>query len=571
MPNMTNDDLCKNRILAEEYRDFIIGDGRSTVLESVIQAQSCTLDLGFNYSCVYVEGVYADPINLQRFSYNSIPNCYTLLDMEAMNQAGITQIQNYPTLQLKGEGVMIGFVDTGIDYTNPIFRNLDGTTRIESIWDQTVQTGVSPQGYLYGSEYDRETINRALLSEQPSEIVPSVDTNSHGTFLASVAAGGGVPEQQFLGAAPESTLAVVKLKPAKEYLRRHYFIREGADCYQENDIMIAIKYLDELAKEKNMPLVICIALGTNMGGHDSTSPLSFVLELYANQVNRAVVIGGGNEANQRHHFRGVAEQVEDIKEVEIRVEDGVIGFTMELWSDIPNIMAVSIISPSGESIPRIPIRQSGSSVYQFVFERTVVYVDYRILVEKTNSELILLRFDGPVVGIWRVVVEPVQIADGIFHIWLPVKEFLSGEVYFLESNPNYTITDPGNTRSPITVAFYNGSDNSIDINSGRGYTRTGRVKPEFAAPGVNVLGAGRRDQFVRRTGSSIGVGITAGACALLFEWIVNQLGESGIDSIQIKNLLILGTTRSPVGDYPNQEWGYGRINLYQTFDTFRRY
>lgn len=571
MPTTTNGNLCKNRILSEEYRDFIIGSGRTPALEGVMQAQSCSLELGFDYRCVYVEGLYADPINLQRFSYNAIPNCYTLLDMEAMNQAGISQIQNYPTLQLNGEGVMIGFIDTGIDYTNPVFRNLDGSTRIETIWDQTIQTGESPEGYLFGSVYDRETINRALESDRPLEIVPSEDLDGHGTFLASIAAGGGVPEQQFLGAAPESTLAVVKLKPAKEYLRRHYFIREGAACYQENDIMLAVKYLDELADARNMPLVVCIALGTNMGGHDATAPLSYVLDLYANKAKRGIVIGGGNEANQRHHYRGVSSQIEDVKEVEIRVESGVIGFTLELWSDIPNIMAVSVISPSGERIPRIPIRQSRSSVYQFVFERTQVFVDYRILVEKTNSELVLFRFDGPAPGIWKIVVEPVQLADGIFHMWLPVKEFLSGEVFFLDSDPDYTITDPGNARSPITVGFYNGSNNSIDINSGRGYTRTERVKPEFAAPGVNVLGAGRRDEFVRRSGSSIAVGITAGACALLLEWIVNQLGEGGIDTIQAKNLLILGTSRSPDEEYPNQEWGYGRLNLYGTFDEFRRY
>lgn len=97
-------------------------------------------------------------------------------------------MQNYPTLQLMGDGIMIGFLDTGIDYQNRVFRNLDGTTRIVGIWDQTIQTGRTPQGLYYGTEYTEEMINAALRSEDPLQIVPSVDTDGHGTFVASAAA-----------------------------------------------------------------------------------------------------------------------------------------------------------------------------------------------------------------------------------------------------------------------------------------------------------------------------------------------------------------------------------------------
>lgn len=568
---MANGDLCRTRIVSEEYRDFIVGRGRNPIFNNITPDQKCTQEAGFGYYCVYIERSTGDPINLERFSYNAIPNCYTLLDMETLNQAGISQIQNYPTLQLKGEGVMIGFVDTGIDYTNPIFRNLDGSTRIEAIWDQSIQTGETPDGLLYGSVYEREQINEALESENPEEVVPSQDVDGHGTFLASIAAGGADAANQFLGAAPESTIAVVKLKEAKQYLKDYYFIGKDTSCYQETDVMLGLRFLDELAKKRNMPLVLCIALGTNMGGHNTTTPLASMLEMYSNMVKRAVIIGGGNEASQRHHYLGNISAVTENREVEIQVNNESEGFVLELWTEIPNILGVSVISPSGEQIPRVPIRQRSSEVYQFVFERTEVQIDYRLLVESTNSELIMFRFARPANGIWKIVVEPVQVADGIFHMWLPVREFLSGEVYFLQSDPDYTITSPGNAVSPITTAYYNGADNSIDINSGRGYTRNERIKPDFASPGVNVLGASVRGQFVRRTGSSIAAGVTAGAAALLLEWIVYQLGNEGIDSIQIKSLLILGTVRNPLLTYPNREWGYGRMNLYRTFDEVRRY
>ena len=116
------------------------------------------------------------------------------------------------------------------------------------------------------------------------------------------------------------------------------------------------------------------------------------------------------------------------------------------------------------------------------------------------------------------------------------------------------------TVSGMTVGYYNGDDNSIAIRSGRGYTRSEKIKPDFVAPGVNVTGAAMRNQFTERTGSSVAVGITAGAVALMLEWIVYQLGESGIDSIQIRNLLVLGTDRKPGETYPNREWGCTGIN-----------
>ncbi len=566
MPELT---ICRNQVLSNDYRDFIVGQLDEAEFAPLITEETCQQKMEFVYKVIHVNKEQADPIRFDRYSYNSVPKCYTLLDIEAMTQAGIIQVQNYPTLDLQGTGVMIGFIDTGIDYQNPIFRNLDGTTRIAGIWDQTIQEGNVPEGLLYGTEYSREQIDEALQSENPLQIVPSRDENSHGTFLASIAAGSGNAENQFIGAAPDATIAVVKLKPAKQYLKDFYEIDTDAPCYQETDIMLGLKYLSGLAEQLNLPLVICIALGTNQGGHAALSPLSGLLEIYSSLLDRVIVIGGGNEANQRHHYFGMLENISDRKEVEIRVAAGVDGFCMELWTENPNIVAVTVISPSGGSTSRLPIRRNETQEYRFVFEGTRISVNYKLFLERSNSELIFFRLEEPTEGIWKVIVEPVQIAEGIFHMWLPVTEFLQNEVYFLESNPDYTITEPGSTITAITVGFYNGSDNSIAISSGRGYTRGGIIKPNFVAPGVNVTGAATRNQFAKRSGSSIAAGITAGASALLVEWVTYQLGEEA-DSIRIRNLLTLGTERTLNEVYPNRTWGYGRLNLYRTFDELRR-
>ena len=561
---------CREQILSEDYRDFIVSQLNPNELDEYITPDTCVQQMRFLYDAVYLEKNVVEPISFGRYSYNSIPKCYALLDTEAMAQAGILQIQNYPTLNLQGSGVMIGFIDTGIDYQNPIFRNLDGSTRIAGIWDQTVQSGQPPEGFAYGSFYSRENINEALRSENPLSIVPSVDTNSHGTFLASLAAGGANEQNQFIGAAPDATIAIVKLKEAKAYLKEFYQINTEAPCYQENDIMLGIEYLDRLANEENLPLVVCIALGTNMGGHSGLSPLTGLLEIYSNISNRIIVIAAGNEANQKHHYQGILENENDLKDVEIRVGENVKGFTMELWTENPNLMEVSLLSPSGGTTGRIPIRRNTTFDYRYVFEGTTVSITYKLFLERSNSELIILQVRNPTEGIWKIRVEPVQVTEGIFHIWLPMREFFGGETYFLEPNPDTTFTEPGSAITAMTVGFYNGNDKSIAISSGRGYTRSNIIKPNFVAPGVNVTGAIARNQFTERTGSSIAAGITAGACALMLEWILYQLNEESVDSIQIRNLLLLGTERIEGETYPNRVWGYGMLNLYQAFDKIRR-
>ena len=561
--------VCKQRILSEDYRDFIISSTRRLNIGDIPPEQLCEQEADFGFRCVYLPKVIAEPINLDRFFYTSIPKCYTLLSMEAMNQAGILPIQNYPTLQLKGANVMIGFIDTGIDYTNALFRNIDGNTRIAGIWDQSIQTGVPPENFVYGSEYTREMIDQALRSDAPKSIVPSEDTNGHGTFVASLAAGSGNPAEQFIGAAPEATLAVVKLKSAKKYLRDLYYIPETADCYQETDIILALRYLNELAARNNMPLIMCIAVGTNMGGHIGVLPLSTVFEYYGTSLNRIPVIGVGNESDQRHHYSHSIRDGAPADTVEIRVGENVTGFTMELWTEIPNILSISLISPTGEATPTVPLQTAASTVLDFVLDRTRVTVDYRIIVERSTSELIYFRFSAPTPGIWRLIVEPVRVINGLFHIWLPMKEFLSGEVYFLSPDPYYTLTNPANTISTIVVSYYNGSNNSIALSSGRGYTRNERINPDITAPGINVKGALPGGRFAVRSGSSISTAITAGAAALLMEWIIYQTGTAGIDSYQIKSLFILGAVRPGFMTYPNREWGYGQLNVYNIFEELR--
>ncbi len=560
---------CKERVLSQQYRDFIIQNDVPPKIRNIVNNELCKEEIAYGYQCVYIEESIASPLTLSEFYYSTIPSCYELLDLNSLNDAGILAVQNYPTLDLKGENVLIGIIDTGIDYQNTVFRNLDGKSRIAAIWDQTIQEGSPPTNFIYGTEYRKEKIDVALRAEDPLQVVPTKDDDGHGTYVASVAAGNGDTDQPFLGVAPEAQIVVVKLKEAKQYLREFYFAKEDTPCYQENDIMFAMKYLKQVAGEMQMPISICIALGSNLGSHIGSSPLSENLNDYATESGMAIVTGVGNLANTRQHY--INEEATTTDTIEVQVGENVEGFIAELWTDIPNIFDINIISPSGDIVAPDRITRGEGEEYRFIFEGTTVYVDYRLLVEGTGSELIFMRFQNPTAGIWKIRVTPVDIINEIFHIWLTSETFLTGEVYFLKSNPDTTICEPGNTWNPITVSYYNNSNNSIDINSGRGFTRLENIKPDFAAPGVDILGALPNGRFAQRSGSSAAIAITTGACALLLEWNVNKLGQENISSVQIKNLLIIGAKRDEGIEYPCKKFGYGQLNLFNTLLKIREF
>ena len=130
--------------------------------------------------------------------------------------------------------------------------------------------------------------------------------------------------------------------------------------------MLGMRYLHLLAEKLGLPLIFCLALGSNLGGHSGSLPLSIIAQQYTLLSNRIPVIGVGNEADQRHHFYSEIMNTSDTKTVEIRVGENTTGFMMELWTELPNILSISLTSPSGESTSRIPIAREQAQL-QFSF------------------------------------------------------------------------------------------------------------------------------------------------------------------------------------------------------------
>ena len=569
---------CTNSVASEDFADFIAP--YFTTPEEFIRSQGtdCIDFVNSTLAVVYVPLSTVTPSTYTSYTYSAVPKLYSLLDVTSMDAAGITPAGELPVLNNQGSGVIVGFVDTGINYTDSLFRNVDGSTRIIGIWDQTNNSDNSNNienktakpfsafSALYGTQYTAEEINLALNSDNPASIVPTRDENGHGTFLASIAAGNRDERAGFSGAAPQASIAMVKLKPAKQYLRDFYLIQDGAEAYQENDIMMGVSYLYFLARKYSMPLVVCIPLGTNMGSHMGMSRLGQYLNQVSLSNGSAVITAAGNETGARHHFRAVMDADTDEVTAELRVGEREAGFSMELWAENMGAYTVGFISPTGEVAREISVPLRGENTVSFLLEQTQITVYTQIADVSSGSQFIFMRFENPMSGIWRILIRNSLDIREAFHIWLPVRGFISDETYFLRPDPDTTITDPGNARYPITVTAYDHTKNSIYIHASRGYSLSGRIKPDLAAPGVNILGAsvsGRR--LTRMSGTSVSAAHLAGAAAILLNWGVLNANYPYLNTPVLKSIFVRGAQRNPALTYPNREFGYGTLNLYEAF------
>ena len=569
---------CTNSVASEDFADFIAP--YFTTPEEFIRSQGtdCIDFVNSTLAVVYVPLSTVTPSTYTSYTYSAVPKLYSLLDVTSMDAAGITPAGELPVLNNQGAGVIVGFVDTGINYTDSLFRNVDGSTRIIGIWDQTNNSDNSNNienetakpfsafSALYGTQYTAEEINLALNSDNPASIVPTRDENGHGTFLASIAAGNRDERAEFSGAAPQASIAMVKLKPAKQYLRDFYLIQDGAEAYQENDIMMGVSYLYFLARKYSMPLVVCIPLGTNMGSHMGMSRLGQYLNQVSLSNGSAVITAAGNETGARHHFRAVMDADTDEVTAELRVGEREAGFSMELWAENMGAYTVGFISPTGEVAREISVPLRGENTVSFLLEQTQITVYTQIADVSSGSQFIFMRFENPMSGIWRILIRNSLDIRETFHIWLPVRGFISDETYFLRPDPDTIITDPGNARYPITVTAYDHTKNSIYIHASRGYSLSGRIKPDLAAPGVNILGAsvsGRR--LTRMSGTSVSAAHLAGAAAILLNWGVLNANYPYLNTPVLKSIFVRGAQRNPALTYPNREFGYGTLNLYEAF------
>lgn len=465
-------------------------------------------------------------------------------------------VQDMP-LSLRGKGTLIGIVDSGIDYENAEFRNEDGTTRIVSLWDQSVN-GRPPAGYLAGTEYTREQIDAALATEDKEvrrQMVKTSDVSGHGTAVAGIAVGNGRGSEgrRFRGAAPEAELIIVKMGAP----------REGG-FPRTTELMRGVDYIVRKAVELRRPVAINISFGNTYGSHDGTSLVERFLNDIADMWKNVICIGSGNEGASAGHVSGkVRRQISET--VELAVQQREPALSIQIWKSYVDEMGVSVISPSG--------RQAGP-FYEFLGAQRYILGDTELLIYygepkpySVKQEIYLSLLPGKQYiesGVWKIVLTPGRIVDGEYQMWLPTQTSLNMGTAFLQPNSMSTLTIPSTASLAVTVAAYDARTFSYADFSGRGpagmYEGENVLKPDIAAPGVRVTAPVPGGGYQSFSGTSFAAPFVTGSAALLMEWGIVRGNDPYLYGEKVKAYLRKGAKQlAGYERWPNALLGYGAL------------
>ncbi len=523
---------------------------------------------------------------------------------EVKREACISQVTDREPF-LTGQGVLMAVLDSGVDISLPAFRNADGTTRILSLWDQEE-----------GKEYDSMQINE-MLRRQRGDIagyrmengsavyfndpfftewngvnhgtesigtvysnnltLPGWDVTGHGTAVTAIAAGSAVwpnrndglrdtPNSGYEGIAPQASILFVKLGIAD----RNGFPRT-------TEIMRGVTYAIRKALTLSMPLVINLSFGNCYGAHDGASLLERFLDNAAEIGRTVICVGNGNEGNSAGHTAG---NVRERKVIELAVASFERSLSIQLWKQYSDQYRIYLVAPDG-SYQELP-GQRGKTVFSLGQTRILAYngaptpysVNQEIYLELI-PDLTKNYIDS---GIWQIYIEPVKVVTGQYYLYLPGRDGRNEGTGFLSPTPQVTVTIPATSSRVLSVGAYDSKLQSYADFSGRGYTdskrtigvvNAGLVKPDIAAPGVDIIApqmTGTGSGYAAFSGTSFATPIVSGSATLFMEWGIVRRNDPFLYGEKLKAYLRAGA-RALRGEkeYPNDRVGYGALCVLQSF------
>ncbi len=473
--------------------------------------------------------------------------------------AGVNFIEDNPYINVNGENVLIGIIDSGINYLHPDFINEDNTSKIVSIWDQESNTNSPPDGMIFGSEFTREEINQAIMNNDSTLTVDHIGT---GTIAAGIAVGSGRVNSLYRGVALGSELVVVKLRPYEGTFK------DGRINYINTDFLAAIKYILDVASRENKFLIINLTIGDK----SRSVILANLLDTFPQITNTGtfVVSGAGNEGNTDIHFEGNLLNGNNFQDVILEVgEQNSLDIAITL--NDPGRLGVEVISPSGEISYRVDYSPDESQYEgKFNLENSAYEMRLSYPWLLSGNEELLIRVLDIKPGIWTIRIFPEIIITGEFDIYLPNKNLIAEDTRFLNPNSYSTITLYGTTENVITIGAYNDKTNSIWIGSSRGPLKDRRiVKPDVVAPGVDIIAPYISNNYAKATGTGVSSSLTCGVLALIVEYISKQgtFVSKTLYTRVLKTYLMLGAIKNPIYTFPNDAQGYGVLSLQSTIEA----
>ena len=479
-------------------------------------------------------------------------------DLFSKEASCITQVQRDEpgNLRLTGRGVLIGIVDSGVDYRHPAFLTADGKSRILRLWDQSIP-GNPPEGYATGTEYTNEEINEALsLSVQEGRrLVPSEDVSGHGTAVLGVAAGSDFSRGAVnRGVAYESDLLVVKMGiPRQDSFPRTTELMQGVD------------YLVRQAIRLGRPIALNLSFGNNYGSHRGDSLLETYLDNVSGMGKNVICVGMGNNGNDALHTGGMLSPGE-IQEIELGVGAFEPTLNVQLWKNYEDEMEIYLEHPAGERVGPLfetlgaQRWQAGNTKLLIYYGKPApyhvtqeIYVDFLPQDEKTPY------VDS---GVWKIILAARNIKNGEYFLWLPGGKTLNPGTAFYLPRPQGTLTIPATARRVISVGAYDARQNTYADFSGRGCRALPYPKPDLAAPGVDIYAPRPGGGYAAFTGTSFSTPFVTGAAALLMEWGIIRRNDPYLYGEKLKAYLRRGAKALQGSEkLPNDLIGWGRLCL----------
>ena len=450
---------------------------------------------------------------------------------------------------LTGKGILVGVVDSGVDFFHPDFRNEDGSSRILRLWDQSIN-GNPPEGYTRGTEYTKEEIDEALVlgETEGRRLVASRDVSGHGTAVLGIAAGNGtVSEGVNRGVAYESDLLVVKMGNAGE----NSFPRT-------TELMEGIDYLIRQAVRMGRPIAINISFGNNYGSHQGDSLLETYISNVANVGRSVICVGSGNNGNDRIHTAGKLQQGQS-KIVEMSIGAYETTLNLQLWKAYADEIEIFLETPSGENLPVLSER-IGTQRYRAGETELLVYYGKPGPFQVTQEIYVDFLPMGTYLtsGIWKIHLQGSRIREGNYNLWLPGGNVLNPVTGFYRPVAAETLTIPSTAAKVITVGAYDSRLNAYADFSGRGGGNLFYPKPDLVAPGVDILAPSVGGGYTGVTGTSFATPFVTGAAALMMEWGIVRGNDPFLWGEKVKAYLRRGAQPLPGFDrYPNESVGWG--------------
>ena len=463
-----------------------------------------------------------------------------------------------PPISDAGENVIVGAVDTGIDYMHLDFRyDSDGdgfeeSSRILSIWDQT--------SGLFGAYYDRSDIESDIAAGfgPNSGIVREKDTEGHGTHVMAIAAGDGSSSSAgMIGVAPGAQIIEVKTP------------------FYTSDILSGVRYIFDQAEQAGLPAVVNLSLGGQDGPHDGTSLFEQGLDELLDRPGRAIVVSAGNEGDKLLHIAHTLSG----NSFTFSVDPASDSLDLSLWYPGESAFTITLTPPSGS-----PLTVTSGTTGNTTNASGMASVDNASAGAnpENNANEALITLSALTSGApWSVTITDAS-GGGRFDGWITSS---ASDGRIIGGDSVLTIDEPGNAKKVITVGSFNtkaqwaslaGQQDfssttqlgALSYFSSLGPTRDGRQKPEIAAPGAWICSALSVDSapallyltspdgvHTMNLGTSMAAPHVSGTIALMLS------EDPQLTSDQIRATLTDTATQDTyTGSVPNTSWGYGKVN-----------